>query len=306
MIRDDNVRSTPNEVVREQLQRVAVSAPFEGSTLPVKKPVRDLADPDRPRTIEIIPAPQPSPVIEIPRKVIAEPDAPRPQPSIALDLFPVSIVQKPENKMPLQTAIATGAGIGSLIPGVGTVLGGIAGGAANLLGNLFSGPTEDTSQNGFNAYLGSVSRPSDFPTKESLVAMMQQAGLAADDIAAVQQSYSQMTGTAGKGDWRIAVTSTNPVTLKWFKGASESFTRALNAAFTPAPGSGSAVSAPGAGLQSSAPGGSRSISQQQEAARAPFTGGGSSTPSTGSNTGLWVGGAVVGAIILGFAISKLK
>jgi len=111
-------------------------------------------------------------------------------------------------------------------------------GVSKFLGNVFGGTPEDTSAAGFNSYLNQTidqRQAATFPSKEWMVAMAKREGWPSDDVAALQNSYYQPLGTAKKGDWNIAVVSLAPVTVKWFKGASETFQRASNASFSDAP-----------------------------------------------------------------------
>lgn len=117
---------------------------------------------------------------------------------------------------------------------IGTAIGGPVGGAIGaIVGGLFGGSGEDTSATGFNTYMSSGDRSGvSFPTKAWLVAAAQNAGWPADNIAAIQSTYDQATGTGSEGDWKFAISSLSPVAVTFFKGSGEKFTRASNAVFT--------------------------------------------------------------------------
>jgi len=124
--------------------------------------------------------------------------------------------------------------IGALVAAAPTIFEGVS----KFLGNVFGGTPEDTSAAGFNSYLNATivdRQAATFPSKEWMVAMAKREGWPSDDVAALQNTYYQPLGTAKKGDWNIAVVSLAPVTVKWFKGASETFQRASSAAFSDAP-----------------------------------------------------------------------
>lgn len=117
---------------------------------------------------------------------------------------------------------------------IGTAIGGPVGGAIGaIVGGLFEGPGEDKSTTGFNTYMASGDRSGvTFPTKAQIVAAGQNAGWPSDNIAAIQATYDQTTGTGNEGDWKFAVSSLNPLAITFFKGSGEKFVRASTAAFT--------------------------------------------------------------------------
>lgn len=95
---------------------------------------------------------------------------------------------------------------------------------ASIIGSLLK--KEDTSLSGWTAFMNVRTFTGPFPPLSEIVSAGQAAGWPADDIAAIQKTYDVRTGTAQKGDWRMAVMGTMPISVKWFKGANENFSRA--------------------------------------------------------------------------------
>lgn len=105
-------------------------------------------------------------------------------------------------------------------------------GAVDFFGNLFGGTPEDKSAIGFESYIQqSGARNQSYPTKSWIISQGRMAGWPADDLAAINSTYNQSSGTGNKGDWKFAITDMSPVTITWFKGSNERFTRATNAVF---------------------------------------------------------------------------
>lgn len=94
----------------------------------------------------------------------------------------------------------------------------------SLIGSLLK--KEDTSLSGWTSFMNVRTFTGPFPPLSEIVSAGQAAGWPADDIAAIQKTYDVRTGTAQKGDWRMAVMGTMPISVKWFKGANENFSRA--------------------------------------------------------------------------------
>ncbi len=71
--------------------------------------------------------------------------------------------------------------------------------------------------------------PSRYPTKEQMVAIAQKNNWdRGSEAPAIAATYDQNEGTWRRGDWRFAIINTNPVTVRAFKGANESFTYTNN------------------------------------------------------------------------------
>jgi len=122
--------------------------------------------------------------------------------------------------------LAALAGVGSVVTSIG-----------GFFGNLFGGPEEDKSSIGFDSYMQRYVTLPAYPTEGQLLSAGQSAGWPKSDLKAIEKTYSQATGTAKDGDWNMVVTSVTPITVKWFKGAGEQFTRASEASFSSAPAS---------------------------------------------------------------------
>lgn len=112
---------------------------------------------------------------------------------------------------------------------VSSLIGAAPGGGLLKLGSSIVGSLlkkEDTSLAGWTSFMNIRTFTGPFPPLSELVKAGQIAGWPADDIAAIQKTYDVSTGTASKGDWRMAVMGTMPISVKWFKGAQENFSRA--------------------------------------------------------------------------------
>jgi len=111
-----------------------------------------------------------------------------------------------------------GGAIGSIIePGGGTVIGGALGSAID------SGTANSNTGNaGFDSYIKNTKRTGPWPDVTTLINALQAAGDKDTGLLnAIRSTYNQTDGTAQYGDWRIAVTSTAPITIEQFKGATE-------------------------------------------------------------------------------------
>lgn len=108
-----------------------------------------------------------------------------------------------------------------ILGGAISILGGVGQAVGDFFGGIFGSKPEDTSAAGFNAALALRNSGLQYPSKDWIVNAYASSGGSAENIDVLRKTYDQSTGTWSKGDWHGAITSMNPVTMSWFKGASE-------------------------------------------------------------------------------------
>lgn len=85
---------------------------------------------------------------------------------------------------------------------------------------------------GFESYM--AARPQlAYPPMATLLQAARQSRWAGDVIGAIQQTYSQASGTGSIGDWRFAVSSVTPIRVTFFKGPTERFTLEGGISYSP-------------------------------------------------------------------------
>lgn len=125
---------------------------------------------------------------------------------------------------------ATGAALGSIVPGIGTAVGGVVGAVVGGLSSLLK--KKPVGDKGWQSWVAATPRPQGaqyYPSITELLAPVYSGSrdghdAGKDERDAMQKTYNQATGMGSQGDWKFAVTSTNPIIMDWFKGDSEHFT----------------------------------------------------------------------------------
>jgi hypothetical protein len=109
--------------------------------------------------------------------------------------------------------------------------------SGGFLGGLFGGKSEDRSSTGFNNALGSRGSLPYYPTQDDLTRASQNGGWEGHLQNAVTRGYNPSDGSinwAGN-DWKGVVIGLNPISVKWYKGAGESFVTNSSIAATKPP-----------------------------------------------------------------------
>lgn len=110
----------------------------------------------------------------------------------------------------------------------------VGGSVIGEVGRLFGGKPEDTSSVGWQNYI--MSRPglAAYPPITTVERAFKNV-VAADMMRSILASYSESDGTIRHGDWNARIDTINPLTIRWFKGAGETFVSRSAQSWSPSP-----------------------------------------------------------------------